>query len=146
MARFNLDNPYEVVKFKKLVSELEQKGGYVEIKRKYPLRSNSQNNYLHVLLGFFAQEFGYSEEQVKMEIFKKKCNQDIFFRNRVNKHGEEVVYIRSTSELDALDMTLAITRFRNYSSGECGFYLPEANEKGYLNYAQQQIDNYREFL
>lgn len=146
MARFNLDNPYDVEKFKKKVSELERKGGWVEITRKYPLRSNSQNNYLHLLLGYFAVEFGYSLEQVKMQVFKQLCNKDIFFRDRVNKHGQTVTYIRSTSELLTDEMSLAITRFRNYSASECGLYLPEANEKGMLMYAEQQVNNSKEYL
>lgn len=146
MALFNLDNPYEVEQFRTAVAEIERKGGYVELKRKHPQRTLQQNKYLHVLLGYFAQEFGYSITQVKQDIFKAECNSDIFYRLRVNKHGEEIAYIRSSAELTKDEMVTAIERFRNYSSAVCGLYLPSANEGDALMYAQQLIERNKEFL
>lgn len=146
MATFNLRNPYDVEKFKERVAEMEQRGDCVELTRKSPQRSLSQNNYLHLIIGYWAQEFGYSLEQAKLQFFKLKCNRDIFVVEKINKHGEKIKYIRSSRTLDTQDMSLAITRFRNWSSAECNFYLPEANEKGMLLYAQQQVEKAVDYL
>lgn len=146
MALYDLKNPYDREKFKEKCRELYAKQSYVELKRKVPQRSLAQNSYLHLLLGYFASEFGYTLEEVKFEIFKKICNKDIFERERTNKRGRRVKYIRSSTELDKREMTIAIDRFRNYSSAKCGLYLPEANEGEALFFAQQQMEQYKEFL
>ncbi len=146
MAQYNLDSPYDLEKFRAKVQEMELKGGYVELKRKASQRSRSQNNYLHLLLGYFALEFGYSLEQVKMQFFKILCNADIFIHQRPNKYGETVDHIRSSAELTTEEMSTAITRFRNYSASECGLYLPEPGEKGSLMYIEQQMENNKEYL
>ncbi len=146
MGLYNLKNPYERERFKEKCRELYAKQSYVELKRKVTQRSLAQNSYLHFLLGYFASEFGYTLEEVKFEIFKKICNKDIFERERVNKRGRKVKYIRSSNELDKREMTTAIDRFRNYSSAQCGLYLPEANEGEALFFAQQQMEQYKEFM
>lgn len=146
MALYNLANPYDRQKFNEQCNLLVQKREYVELKRKTTKRSLAQNSYLHVLLGYFASEFGYTLDEVKYDIFKKLCNKDIFQRQRKNKRGFVVKYIRSTTELDKAEMTLAIDRFRNYSASQCGLYLPEPHESEALFYAQQQMDKYKDFM
>ena len=143
---FNLNNPYERDKYKEYCNEQYKKGGIVEVKRKQMSRTMAQNSYLHLLLGFFASEFGYTLDEVKFDIYKKLCNSDIFIRKRINKRGEEVSYVRSSTELDMVEMTQSIERFRNYSSAVCGLYLPAANENEGLVAAMQQVEKYQEFM
>lgn len=145
MALYNLKNPYDREKFKEKCRELYINQSYVELKKKATQRTLAQNSYLHLLLGYFASEFGYTLEEVKFDIFKKICNRDLFEKRRRNKRGQEVTYIRSSTELDKAEMTTAIERFRNYSSAQCGLYLPEANEGEALFYAQQQMEQYKEY-
>lgn len=146
MALYNLKNPYDREEFKRACNQMALKREYVELKKKNTQRSLAQNSYLHLLLGYFASEFGYTLEEVKFDIFKKICNRDIFEKRRVNKRGQEVTYIRSSTELDKAEMTTAIERFRNYSSAQCGLYLPEANEGEALFFAQQQMEQNREYM
>lgn len=146
MALYNLNNPYDLKKFKEKCNDMVRKKAYVELKSKLTQRTLAQNSYLHVLLGYFGSEFGMTLEQVKHDIFKKICNKDIFVRKRKCKRGFEVEYIRSTTELDKGEMTTAIERFRNYSSAECGLYLPQPNEQDALFYAQQQMDAMKDYL
>lgn len=143
---FNLDNNFERQKFKEYCNIQYQKKGIVEVKRKHRQRSTSQNSYLHVLLGYFASEFGYSMEEVKYELFKKKVNPDIFKVERVNKRGQKITAIRSSRDLDTAEMTTAIERFRNWSSAVAGLYLPAPNEQDALIYAQQQMEQYENYL
>ena len=153
MALYNLNNPYDRQRFKEKANALVAAREYVELKKKHTQRSLAQNSYLHLLLGYFASEFGYTLEEVKVDgyeskfdIFKKHCNPDIFIRQRRNKRGNEVRYVRSSTELDKEEMTRAIERFRNYSSAQCGLYLPEPNEHESIFFAQQQVEAYQEFM
>ena len=143
---YDLQNEYDRSKFKAKVNQLYTEKALVELKRKTTNRSLAQNSYLHVLLCYFASEFGYTKEEVKHDIFKKKCNPELFLHKRKNKRGFVVTYVRSSTELDKAEMTLAIERFRNYSSAVCGLYLPEPNEHRALVYAQQQIEQYKNYV
>lgn len=139
-----LSNPYDVERLNAYVEKATSAKWAVEVKRKLPVRSSSQNAYLHVLLGYFASEFGYSTDEVKQDIFKRQVNASIFIHERINKRGQTVSYLRSTSDLDTAEMTVAIERFRNWSASEQGLYLPEPHEGAFL-YAQQQAERWEEF-
>lgn len=143
---FNLKNEYDVPKFKAYVNKLFQERAVVEIKKKLPNRTLAQNSYLHLLLGYFASEYGCSLEEVKIDYYKRTCNRDLFERKRVNKRGEEKPYLRSSAELTTGEMTLSIDRFRNWSASVAGIYLPAANEQQMLIYAQQEIERNNEFI
>lgn len=146
MAIYNLSNPYDRQKFKDKVNQLYKEQAYVELKKKKTQRSLSQNSYLHLLLGYFASEFGFTLDEVKIDFYKRKCNRDIFEVVRINKRGQKVRMLRSSADLDKREMTLSIERFRNWSASECGLYLPTPNESDALLYAQQQLDSYQEYL
>lgn len=148
---FNLHNPYERQQFKEYCNKvyvecINAPLALVEVKKKKNQRSLAQNSYLHVCLGYFASEFGFSLEEVKYELFKKEVNSDIFQKTHKNRRGIEVTYMRSTTDLDSAEMTTAIERFRNYSSANCGLYIPAPTENEALIAAQQQMESYKEFL
>lgn len=145
MALYDLDNDFDLIKFEEQYHRLRERGGWVELKAKHPSRSLSQNKYLHLLLGYFASYFGCSLDEVKVDIFKRTCNADMFNTTRKDNRGIERVVLRSSASLTTDEMTTAITRFRNFSASE-GLYLPEPNEKGYIMYAEQQVEKYKEFL
>lgn len=151
----DLSNPIERDQFRdhinKLLShgvehEQESKPYMVEVKVKRSMRSLSQNSYLHVLISFFALEYGCSTEEAKIDYYKRLCNRDLFVRHKRNKQGKEISTVRSSSELTTDEMSLSITRFRNWSSAEGGIYLPSADEHNYLTYCQQQIENNKDYL
>lgn len=143
---FNLKNEYEVPKFKDYVNRLFREHAVVEVKKKLPNRTLAQNSYLHLLLGYFASEYGCSLEEVKIDYYKRICNRDLFERKTINKKGKEVTYLRSSAELTTGEMTLSIDRFRNWSASVAGIYLPAANEQQMLIYAQQEIERNNEFI
>lgn len=143
---FNLSNPYEVDKYKEYVNKLFKQRAIVEVKKRLPNRSLSQNSYLHLILSWFACELGYSLDEVKLDYFKKTCNRDLFERKKINKQGIEITYMRSSSELSTGEMTIAIERFRNYSSAQASVYLPAPNEDQFLIHIQQEIERNKEFI
>jgi len=143
---FNLNNEYEIPKFKEYVNKLYEQKAIVEVKKKLPNRSTQQNRYFYLILSWFACETGYSVDEIKVDIFKRICNKEIFERYRENKHGEKIKFLRSSSDLDTLEMTTAIDRFRNYASAQAGIYLPSPNESQSLTYIEQEIERNKEFI
>mgnify|MGYP003625224506 CR=1 FL=1 len=118
-----------------------------ELTEKKPVRSVSQNAYLHLIIGWFAIEYGETIDYVKRMIFKKLVNPEIFIFERENtKTGEKRKELKSSAILDSREMTNAIDRFRDYSSKEFGVYLPEAGEIDFLNEIKTQIENNKNYL
>ena len=144
---YDLSNPYQKKDFiDKVKSFLDmEKAPVIEIKKRSPQRTLAQNAYLHVLLGYFASQTGYSIDEVKHDFFKKECNPDIFYRERVNVKGNTVKYLRSSAELETGEMSLAITRFRNWAVAKAGIYLPSANETSFLTYCEQEMERFKEY-
>lgn len=110
--------------------------GIIEITTRKPLRSLSQNAYLHVCLGLFADEYGETIDYVKEMIFKAHVNRPLFVREKQDPILGNVVYLRSSAELTTEEMTRAIERFRDFASSSLGLYIPAASEHRLLEQAQ----------
>ena len=143
---YNLKNVYEHERFKTYVNKLFRERAVVEVKKKSPARTLAQNSYLHLLLGYFASQYGCSLEEAKIDFYKRMCNRDLFERRAVNKRGKEIIYLRSSADLTTAEMTLSIDRFRDWSASVAGIYLPSAGEQEMLLYARQEVERAREFV
>lgn len=144
---YNLSNPLQREQFKaRSAMLLDKSNGIVELTEKKPRRSNQQNAYLHVILGYFAMETGNTLEWVKQQYFKKLVNADIFIREQEDKWLGSMKVLRSSADLDSAEMTTAIDRFRNWSSSEAGIYLPSANEEDMLSLMEIEISRYKQYL
>lgn len=143
---YNLDNEYEVPKFREKVDKLIADGSTVELKKVHPKRTIKQNSYLHLILGYFGSEYGLSVDQVKYDFFKRTCNLELFSRPQTNKKGLRVEFLRSTAELTTAEMTIAIERFRNWSASVAGIYLPAPDEHEFIIHCRQIIEENREFI
>lgn len=144
--KYNLRNEIDRQEFKQYCNDLYKAEEFVEVKKIRPKRSLRQNAYLHVVLGYYASEFGYTLEEVKQDTFKKLVNPTLFKGVRTNKRGEDVTYIKSTRELDTKEMTTAIERFRNYSLMIAGLYIPSPDEEDALIEAEKQVALYEQYL
>lgn len=142
----NLSKDGDRSKFRSYCEYLLKRQVIAEVKERKHQRTLAQNSYLHVCLAYFASEFGYDLETVKYDIFKRQVNRDIFARERENRNGLKVTYMRSTRDLDTGEMTTAIERFRNWCAAEAGLYIPEANEYDALLEAEKQIAMYEKYL
>lgn len=125
------------------VQYLIDKKKKVEITEKQERRTNLQNSYLHLILTWFAIEYGETLQYIKENYFKQLCSPDLFIRSKDDKFKGTVQYLRSSADLDKSEMTIAIDRFRNWSSKEAGIYLPEANEDKFLLHIQQEMKRNR---
>ena len=97
----------------------------IELKVVKPQRSNSQNRYLHLLLGAFGMHWGYTLEESK-HIYKQ-INESIYF---YEKKGRQ--FIRSSADLNTAEMTKTIDKFRQ-KSADAGFPLPSAEDREWLD-------------
>ena len=137
--KYNPNNPIDRQKARERFDKLINGEDLFELKSIKPIRSNQQNKYLHLLINWYALEYGDMPAYVKRVTFKQVINPDIFrtgFRNE--KTGEVREEWRSTSTLDSREMTKAIDRFRDYA-GQGGIYLPEANETEYLKWVEAEL-------
>jgi hypothetical protein len=135
---YNLNNTIEAEQAKARLNWLIEHGKKVELKEKRYNRTLSQNAYLHVLLGFYATQLGYSMEEVKQDIWKRDVCRQIF---RKEKNGRELY--RSSSDLNTLEMTNAIERFKDHALIEAGIKLPDPHEEQFLAWCQEEIDKYQ---
>lgn len=142
---YDLSNGFDLEKFKNRTIDLINQRAVVDLTKKHPTRSLPQNAYLHLILGFFACEYGCSLDYVKREFYKKVCNKPIFERKKTAKNGEIIIELRSSRDLDKEEMTLSIERFRNWSAAE-GIYLPDANEHHLMDYMRREINRNKEFI
>ena len=143
---YDLKNPFDREKYKEYSESLIKQRAIVELKRKRPNRSLSQNAYLHVILSYFGVEYGCSMDEVKLDFFKRLCNKTLFERTITNKQGKEIKILRSSDDLDSMEMTTAIERFRNWSSAVAGIYLPSPDEDSFILHIQKEIERNKEFI
>ena len=138
---------FDINKGKTYLAKLIKEGAKAELTKKNPKRTLSQNSYIHALYCMYGIEFGYDAQYVKQIVFKIEVNKRLFKREYVDKEtGEITGYLRSTADLDTGELTLAIERFRNYSS-QNGLYLMTGDE--YIQnhfYIKQQIEQHKEYL
>lgn len=145
--KYDVSNPlHREQAMERLEALLGKKHGIIELSEVKPQRSIKQNKYLHLLLGFFASEYGETIDYVKEQYFKLAANRSIFVRERDDKLAGRVSYLRSTRDLDKGEMQIAIERFRNWSSINAGIYLPSADEHRLLELAEIEISRNKNFL
>ena len=143
---YNLSNPYEREKLIAWVERMIEKGEVIEAKRKDVARTIKQNSYLHLIISYFASQYGCGADEAKIDFYKRACNRDLFERERTNKRGEVKTYLRSSADLTKEEMTLSIDRFRYWSVSVAGIYLPSKEDGEMLTYAMQEIERNKEFI
>ena len=141
---FNPQNPYDLERADEYYRKVREGQDPFEIKRKAH-RTLSQNAYLHLILGYFASQYGCTEDEAKLDFFKRTVNLPTFCPDGgTRKDGKPK--LRSTRALDKAEMSTAIDRFRNWSAIVAGIYLPSAEDHQMLIHAAQEIERNKEYL
>ena len=146
MALYDLSNELQCAQFKLRSSMLAESGKIVELTEKKPRRTSNQNKYLHTLLGYLAVEMGHDLEWVKQQYYKKLINPEIFIRVVDDKYLGRIKVLRSSADLDTDEMSMSITRLRNWSAQEVGVYLPSADEERLIQLMEIEIERNKEYL
>ncbi len=138
---YDLSNELQAENFKKRCNVLFKKKCVVELTEKKPQRTLRQNAYLHAALGYFGLQFGYKIDEVKILYFKKVCNPELFVKKIKDIiTGQEIEFLRSSSDLDTGEMTLAIDRFRNWASDVAGVYIPSPDEHRLIVQMEREVE------
>lgn len=142
---YNLKNPIELSKFKERNDKLIKSGATVELTEKKPNRTLPQNNYLHLILTYFAITCGYTLEETKKDYFKILCNKDLFVVEKDHEMIGKYISLRSSADLTTEEMTIAINRFKNYSADN-GLPLPNSEDWHFLNHIRNLEKENAEWL
>lgn len=144
---YNPSNPIDIERALTKIQYFIDKNQVFELKRKQVAKTYPQIKYVHLILGWFAIEYGEQLEYIKLEYFKKLVNPEVFQYEFVNrKTGEIRIEYRSLANITKDEMTLAINRFRDYSSKEAGIYLPEPNDLVFMQQIEISVNNNKAYL
>jgi hypothetical protein len=141
---YDLSNIADLTRCDFILKKYKDEGCVIELKKKQK-RTLQQNNYLHLILSWFAIETGYTVEYVKKEYFKKLCNRELFEVEVRGKFGAVKDY-RSSADLNSGELTTAIDRFRDWSANEGNIYLPSPNEEKFLQQIEVEISKKQRWL
>lgn len=134
----NLKNDIDIRKAKDRLEWLIKHEKKIELKEIKGRRSLSQNSYLHLLIAYYATEQGHTLKDAKL--YYKSLSKDIYIDEKF-----DMFYIKSSSDLTTLEMTITIDRFKEEAK-EQGVTLPDADEKEFLEHCQNQIDQNQYYL
>ena len=136
---FNLSNREEVKKAQEYLNGIIRLGKKVEIKRKSEARTLPQNSYLHLVLGYYGTETGYTLEEAKTKY--KRLNSDIYV---YEKRGEK--FLRSSADLTKEEMQKSIDRFIQVVEETEGIPLPRADNQDFLDLAANSVEAHMKYL
>jgi hypothetical protein len=141
---YNLSIPLDRERFAARANAQLQKGSVVELTEKN-LRTNKQNNYLHLLIGVIAMDVGVRHEVAKIQYFKRLINADIFVRKVKDRFLGEREEIRSSRDLSIEEMNIAIDRLRRWGA-ENGYYLPSPEDVERLRDIEIEMARMKQYL
>lgn len=142
---YDLKNPLDRERFKRRCNALFKKQGIVELSEK-TIRSNQQNRYAHLLMGYLAIETGNTLEYVKEVFYKRAANKDIFLRIKDDELLGQTEYLRSSANLSQEEFSMSIDRLRDWSSQVAGIYLPSPNEEQFLASIEVEMSRHKQWL
>ena len=136
--KYDLSKTLDINKMFAKIDSMIARGVIVELTEKKPVRTLSQNSYLHVCITLFAIEFGYNLKDAKQHL-KRKCS----FMHEGEGEG---VRTKLTRSLNTKELTDFIEWIRNYSSMQ-GCYIPTPEEYIQNRFEiDREIDRNKEYL
>ena len=121
---------------------LIKKETIIDITEKKPIRTIKQNSYLWLILSYWGTQTGYTKDEA--ETIYKHLNKDIYYREK-EIAGVETIYIRHTYELDTLEMTQTIDKFRDWAAMN-GIYIPTPDDLAAIEAMQMEVERNRNYL
>lgn len=141
---YNLTNSMHHAQFTHRCQSLIEKGAVVEL-RELTGRTQSQNRYLHLVLGVVAMETGNTLAFTKEKYFKLLVNGDIFCVMKDDRIMGRVQVLRSTTDLTIEEMAMSIDRFKKWAA-ENGIYIPEPEDAERLKDIELEMGRMKSYL
>lgn len=120
--KYNTADHEDLDKAFQYLTDLAARDKVVEVKEIRPKRSLKQNSYLHLAIGLFGLETGYTMEEAKI-IYKRHVNPGLYV---YEKGGEK--FLKSSTDLDTKEMTISIDAFREFAA-EQGIHIPAPTDE-----------------
>ena len=139
MARFSPSDPRDMLEILDFINKAKEQGFDIVLSKYYKKRSNLQNRYLHLALGYFAHCYGCSLTEAKEIYLKKYACPDIFLVETTDKEGNPVSYYRSTASLNTVEMSNAISNFIAYASVN-GIDIPAPDDELGIRFCERQVE------
>lgn len=139
MAKYSVRDPRDYLAALDFLNQAKEQGFDIELKRFYKKRTNPQNAYLHLALGYFAHCYGCTLTEAKEIFFKQYACREIFLVDIVDKNGHKARYFRSTADLNTVEMSNAINNFVAYAHCN-GIEIPPPDDEPALRYCEREIE------
>jgi hypothetical protein len=144
---YKLKNDFDKKNFITKVKVLIEQQKEVELNVINQKKSVSTNSYFHLIVGWFALEYGETREHVKQEMIKKEiCPETFVFDYTNRKTGELSKRYRSFATLNQEESNYVIDKFRNYSSKVAGIYLPDKSDLINLHQIDIELKKNKQYL
>jgi hypothetical protein len=141
MALYNLADPIDIKKYDARTKKLKDEKALVDLTNKSK-RSLPQNALLHVWLMHIANESGNSIEKIKVDVYKKDLNKDLYPPIIVEgKYGNEEKF-RSSTTLTKDEMSLSMKRLNDWHYKMEGYDLPKKDSKAEIQSIRAKYANY----
>lgn len=137
MSYFDARHEYQRKQGLKYLEYLNNKGARYDLTERKGKRSFPQQKYLEILIKKICVETNDPYCYVKQVLIKQIIAPDIF---ELSHKGHKIY--RSTADLDKREFTLIVERLRTWSELNIGLYLPEPNEREYLESLESEVQKY----
>jgi hypothetical protein len=140
--KYNTAIPKEAQDAFTYLLKLTEQKTIVEVKKVSPKRTLNQNSYLHLLLGAFGQNFGYTIEEAKL--IYKDLNAGIYKYDK-EVRGKNHTFYRSSADITKEEMAKSIDTLHEWSK-RAGYPLPPATDQEWLRQIENDIEHNQYYL
>ena len=141
---YDLNNDLDRQRAAKRWEYLTERKAVIEL-TEHVQRTNSQNAYLHVLLGLLAMEFGERIDYVKRNYYKELVNPSLFVLRKDDRFMGQRVELRSSRDLTKEEMAQSIDRLKVWAA-EQGIFLPNSDDKDALARIEAELRRNAKYL
>lgn len=142
--KYDLKSSHDIAEAQRLLAQLTVDQKIVEIKEVKPRRSLNQNAFLHLLLGAFGANLGYTVEEAK-ELYKRLPGNKELYAYQKDVGGKPMTFLRSSADLNKEEMTRSIETLREWSA-KMGYPLPTADNVEALRRLENYIETHEKYL
>lgn len=142
---YDLSKNIDVERITRRITQLINNKRVVELTEK-TFRTRAQNSYLHLILNYFALEYGEPMEYIKQKYFKGIVNKDIFLDVKEDQFLGNIDIYKSTADISKENMIIAIERFKMWSAKTVGIILPDPDNLEFIQEIEIEIEKNKKYL
>lgn len=142
---YDLSKNIDVERITRRITQLIHNKRVVELIEK-TFRTRAQNSYLHLILNYFALEYGEPMEYIKHNYFKRIVNKDIFLAVKEDQFLGNIDIYKSTADISKENMIIAIERFKMWSAKTVGIILPDPDNLEFIQEIEIEIEKNKKYL